>query len=169
MLFSVCQVFPKFSLCPLILLCFKQAGARFALQSLVAAKLRAHLCDTTAQFIRPARELYGLRNKRRAKHLHKSSVIHRQAILDYLVAKRQKTPGVDFSVLAQGKVRYVFFKSKLLTHFFTNLIYLTARSYRCSSVLNRKGYTNKKASLSRDRIYKEQMLIINCERGINSH
>ena len=57
----------------------------------------------SAQFIRPARELYGLRNKRRAKHLHKSSVIHRQAILDYLVAKRQKTPGVDFSVLAQGK------------------------------------------------------------------
>ena len=65
----------------------------------------AHLCGTTAQFIRLPRELYGLREKRQAKHLQKSSVIHRQAILDYLVAKRQKTPGVDFSVLAQGKVR----------------------------------------------------------------
>ena len=68
----------------------------------------AHLCGTTAQFIRPTRELYGLRYKRRAKHLLKSTVIHRQAILDYLVAKQQKNTCVDLSVLARVNMRRCF-------------------------------------------------------------
>ena len=64
--------------------------------------------STSVQFIRLPRELYRLRYKRQAKHLLKSTVIQRQAILDYLVAKQRKNTCVDLSVLARVNIRRCF-------------------------------------------------------------
>ena len=47
-------------------------------------------CATSAQFIRPARELYGLRYKRRTKHLPKSTVILHLAFSNILLRSSAK-------------------------------------------------------------------------------
>ena len=58
----------------------------------------------SAQFIRLAREVYGLRYKRQAKHLSKkySNII--PDAVGFSVAKQLKKCPIDFSVLALGKI-----------------------------------------------------------------
>ena len=91
------------------LLWFKQAGARFALQSLGEAKPRHGTCQIGAVYS-PGARMYVLRYKRRAKHLpQKYSNTHRQAILDYLVAKQYKKHPCRLIRACTSKDTWVFF------------------------------------------------------------
>ena len=69
---------------------FKQAEARFLIEKLGRGEASVAERNTTAQFIRPARELYGLRYKRRTKHLPKSTVILHLAFSNILLRSSAK-------------------------------------------------------------------------------
>ena len=69
------------------LLWFKQAEARFSVEKLGSCAAAGAGCADSAQFIRPSREWYGLRYKRRTKHLPKSTVMLLLAFYEYFATK----------------------------------------------------------------------------------
>ena len=83
---------------------FKQAEARFSLEKLGSGGATGTERANSAQFIRLAREVYGLRYKRQAKHLSKkySNII--PDAVGFSVAKQRKKCPINFSVLALGKI-----------------------------------------------------------------
>ena len=70
--------------------------------------------EATARYVQDRRSLFAfcaklrLRYKQKAKHLLKSKVMSPDAI-GFLVAKQHKKCPIDFSVLALGKIKSIFY------------------------------------------------------------